>query len=269
MKFRLGISYNIFDGEELLETSLKSVRGVADHISVVYQTLSNFGKSNDNLEKHLNELKDKGLIDKLFHYIPNIDFSDNGKVNWKSGTLNELEKRDIGLKIAKANNMEYYMTMDADEVYDTKQLIDALSNFVIGDYDSSFCQMKSFYKLPTMEMIPPETYYVPLFFRIKKDSKIERIDNNDYPVICDPTRRMKAGYVRIFTREEIEMYHYSYVRNDIESKVINSSSQSDTKSQEQVIKHYNNWKSIKEGALLIGNQKYKLQEVENKFNINI
>ena len=43
---------------------------------------------------------------------------------------------------------------------------------------------------------------------------------------------------------------YKNVRNDIESKVINSSSQSDTKSQEQVIKHYNNWKSIKEGPLL-------------------
>ena len=267
--FSLSISYNIFDGEELLETSINSVRKIADHISVVYQTTSNFGVKNEKIEPYLKELQAKGLIDKLFLYEPDLIKSESGEVNWKSGTINELEKRQIGLKIAKANGYKIFMNMDADEVYDTKQLFDALSNFVIGDYDSSFCQMKSFYKLPTMELVPPETYYVPLFYKINKNSKLERIENKDYPVICDPTRRMKAGYVRIFNREEIEMYHYSYVRKDIESKVLNSSSQSDEKSKLQVIKHYKNWKSIKDGGLLIGNRKYKLKEVENKFNINI
>jgi len=235
--FSLSISYNIFDGEELLETSINSVRKIADHISVVYQTTSNFGVKNEKIEPYLKELQAKGLIDKLFLYEPDLIKSESGEVNWKSGTINELEKRQIGLKIAKANGYKIFMNMDADEVYDTKQLFDALSNFVIGDYDSSFCQMKSFYKLPTMELVPPETYYVPLFYRINKNSKLERIENKDYPVICDPTRRMKAGYVRIFNREEIEMYHYSYVRKDIESKVLNSSAQSNEKSKLQVRKH--------------------------------
>ena len=36
-KMKLGIAYNLFDGEELLEASVKSVRGCADYICVIYQ----------------------------------------------------------------------------------------------------------------------------------------------------------------------------------------------------------------------------------------
>ena len=42
---KVGISYNLFDGEELLEASIKSVRDNVDYISIVYQTESNFGKN--------------------------------------------------------------------------------------------------------------------------------------------------------------------------------------------------------------------------------
>ena len=45
---KLGVSYNLFDGEELLENSIKCIRDSVDHISVVYQSTSNFGeKSTD------------------------------------------------------------------------------------------------------------------------------------------------------------------------------------------------------------------------------
>lgn len=269
MKFGLGISYNIFDGEELLETSLKSVRGVADHISVVYQTTSNFGVQNKHLLPFLEELKAKGFIDKLFEFKPELTKNKDGSINWKSGSINELEKRQIGLQIAKANGMQYYMTMDADEVYDTKELVDAIANFQIGDYDSSFCKMKSFYKKPTLEIKPAFDYYVPLFFKIKKESKMGITTKGEYPVKCDPTRRMIAGHTRVFTRNEIEMYHYSYLRKDIESKIFNSSAQSDIQSKKIVIDHYNNWDNIKDGAKLIGNFDFKLEEVENKFNIKL
>ncbi|MFM6972171.1 MAG: hypothetical protein ACKOXJ_00940 [Alphaproteobacteria bacterium] len=48
---KLGITYNLFDGEELLESSVKSVRESAEHINVVYQTTSNWGeKASENIE---------------------------------------------------------------------------------------------------------------------------------------------------------------------------------------------------------------------------
>ena len=63
----LGVSYNIFDGEEVLEGSIKQIRDQVDFISVVYQTKSNFGNTADsNLVPLLENLKSRGLIDKLY-----------------------------------------------------------------------------------------------------------------------------------------------------------------------------------------------------------
>ena len=55
---KVGVSYNLFDGEELLEDSIKSIRNNVDYISVVYQTVSNFGNPcSPNLMPVLEELK--------------------------------------------------------------------------------------------------------------------------------------------------------------------------------------------------------------------
>ena len=79
---KLGVGYNIWDCEELLERSIESIRferkriqlkssiiylfqyrAHTDYVVVVYQTVSNFGAScSPYLEELLNELKDKGLI---------------------------------------------------------------------------------------------------------------------------------------------------------------------------------------------------------------
>ena len=84
---RLGVSYNIFDGEELLEGSIKQIRSEVDYISVVYQTISNFGnKCNEELIPLLNRLKSEGLVDELYEYKPKIE---NG------GHYNEIVKRNI------------------------------------------------------------------------------------------------------------------------------------------------------------------------------
>ena len=57
-KNKLGIAYNVFDGEELLEKSILSVRNVADFICVVWQRVSNQGNFADPyVEVFLNTLK--------------------------------------------------------------------------------------------------------------------------------------------------------------------------------------------------------------------
>ena len=37
---KLGVSYNLFNGEELLEASIKSIRQNVDYINVIYQEYS-------------------------------------------------------------------------------------------------------------------------------------------------------------------------------------------------------------------------------------
>ena len=63
------------------------------------------------------------------------------------------------------------------------------------------------------------------------------------------------------------MHHFSYVREDIVSKVRNSSARFTIEEQDEVIQHFQNITDIKEGALFLNNQKFNLIEVENKFNI--
>ena len=110
---KLGVSYNLFDGEELLESSIKSIRTNVDFISVVYQTVSNFGNPcNEELEPLLESLHKEGLIDELFEYRPNIN---------KGGHYNEIRKRNIGLTLSEGDGCTHHMAMDSDEFYTDEQ----------------------------------------------------------------------------------------------------------------------------------------------------
>ena len=268
---KLGIAYNLFDGEELLANSLENMRSMVDFICVVYQTKSNFNNLNKNVEKVVKDLKSKGLIDYIYKYEANYNYDKNSNIHLTNGLNNEITKRNIGLEICKQNNCDIFMTIDCDEFYDEKQFYNCRKEFEENDYDSSFCKMKTFYKHPTYELKKSEDYYVPLFYKIKNNNKFN-LSNRDssYPVIADPTRTLKAGYSRVFARDEIEMYHYSYVRSSIISKIVNSSSQSDYETKSEIISHFDKFKNIKQGALIVGN--YEIQElkkVDNKFNIEI
>lgn len=265
---KLGVSFNIFDGEEMLFFSLRNLRPMVDHINVVYQTTSNYGNENPNLEEKLNKYFRAGLIDKLFKYEPTFEKNEDGTIKWQNGQINEIKKRNIGLQICRANGCDTMMTLDCDELYDPKEFKWAKEDFENGGYDTSFCKMSTYYKHPTLRLFPKEEYFAPLFYKIHKDTEFGYA-MPFYPVTLDPTRKVKAGYSRIYEREEIEMQHFAYVRNDITSKVVNSSSQSDEVSKKKVIYHYDNFNEAKDGALLIGCQSFKLIKVENKFDIEL
>jgi hypothetical protein len=264
---KIGISYNIFDGEEMLPFAVRNLRPYAHYIVVVYQTKSNYGNDNPKLLPLLKKLKEEGLVDELYLYEPELVYEKDDVLSWKSGTLNEIKKRQIGLDICRDNGCDTYMTLDCDELYDPKQFEWAMKDFKQQGYDTSFTQLLTYYKYPNMELRPLETWYQPLFYKIKKDTKFEMQDN--YPLHVDRTKMVKAGHIGVYSRDEIQQYHYAYVRHNLNSKVKNSSAQSDEKSAKQILEHFDNWKSVKDGALLIGNQKFELEEVDNKFNIKI
>jgi len=265
----VGVGYNVFNGEELLEYSIDSIRKYVDYIVVIAQEVSNYGEKNENLRETLHRLKELKKIDLIHWYSPTLEYDSSGNVKFDNGFGNEQNKRQLALDICKSKGCKVFSSMDCDELYIGEAYEYALRDFMSGDYDSSFCQMKTFYKYPTWEVFPPEKYYVPLFYKVGKNSKFTFEFIEHYPVEIDPSRRMNAGYSRIYTRDEIEMYHYSYVRKDMASKVGNSSSHFDLEHQNQVIKHYNDATDIKKGALFLNNQRFNLIECENIFNIKL
>ena len=231
---RLGVSYNLFDAEELLEGSIKQIRQHVDYISVVYQTVSNFGNTcNPELVTLLERLKSEGLVDELFEYSPKIN---------KGGHFNEIQKRNIGLALSQGAGCTHHMSMDSDEYYISSEFKNLKKIIIEGNYDSSYCQMQTYYKSWEYTLDPPEEYYVSLIFKIKNDSNY--VIGAPAPVLVDPTRRMfPSDNPIILNREQIQMHHGSYIRNDIRTKLTNSSASINFNQDiEKIVNHYNNWK---------------------------
>ena len=228
----LGVSYNLFDGEELLEGSIKQIRDQVDYISVVYQTKSNFGNPADaNLVPLLENLKSNGLIDELYLYEPST-------IN---GSSNETNKRNIGLDLSRKANCTHHMSMDSDEYYTPEEFKYMKEKIEEKDADAAYCQMQTYYKTWEYALDPPEEYYVSTIYKIKENAKFIL----GYPciVLVDPTRRMsKVSNPLVFTREQVQMLHGSYIRNDIRKKLENSSAVVNFKNDiEKIVNHYNNW----------------------------
>ena len=261
MKF--AASFNVFDDTiELLPYSLKSIRKNVDYISVVYQTVSNFGhRARPDFKKILYQLKDEGLIDKLYQYRPLPFFKPY---------MHEIRKRNIGLKLSQKTGAAYHLSMDSDEFYLPDAIERAKNILTRGNYDSSFVYMQTLYKLPTQALTPPETYTVPLFYRIRKGFKYTWQTKN-MPCVVDPTRGMKPGKFIIFKREQIEMFHMSYVRRDIRKKLVNSSALENYSDRvEKIVDVYMKWEPGNK-ALLAGKEEVysDTREVPNYFNISV
>jgi hypothetical protein len=255
---RLGISYNVFDGEELLEGSIRCIRTEVDYISVVYQTTSNFGNPcSKELVPLLNRLKEEGLIDELFEYNPRLN---------KGGHFNEITKRNIGLSLSEGNGCTHHMAMDSDEYYDIEEFKNMKKIIEEDDYDSSYCQMQTYYKSWEYCLDPPEEYYVSLIFKIKNDTNYVMMAPS--PVLVDPTRRISPiSKPIVLGRDQIQMHHGSYIRNNINIKLTNSSASINfNKDIEKITEHYNNW-SYPNKVLWGGSPSilYTVKKVENKF----
>lgn len=70
----------MWDGEELLEASIKSVRASVDYIVVVYQTISNFGNMcSEQLVPLLERLQAEKLIDELVYFEPHTSLTNREK----------------------------------------------------------------------------------------------------------------------------------------------------------------------------------------------
>lgn len=225
----LGISYNVFDGEELLEGSIMKIRELVDYVSVVYQTTSNFNKKNDKVELVVQDLLTRGIIDEILKFEPkNV-----------TGYNNEIVKRNLGLQLSKKNLCTHHMSMDADEFYLPEEF-KWMKNH-LGEHDGAYCKMQTYYKSWGYQLDPPEEYYVSTIQKIKPGSQY--IFQYPSPVLVDPTRRMnKIVKPIIFRRDEIQMHHGSYIRENLRSKLENSSSQAAFENDiDRIVEHFYKW----------------------------
>jgi len=236
---RLGASYSVFDSEELLEYSIKSIRKNVDYISVVYQTVSNHViPCNEGLVPLLDALKSQGLIDELVLFEP--DLSD---MQGNHASIKETKKRNIGLELSRANGCDFHLSLDCDEFYTDEQFRYMKDVMEDGYFDVGFCQHRQYYRDSIYQLAVPEPEYVPTLERINPDTRY--VFMQPMHVACDPTRGTPNANkkVYIFSRQECEMHHMSFVRKDIRGKLRSHSSRQFFTDEliERVSAYYDSW----------------------------
>ena len=272
---RLGVSYNVFDGEELLEESITKIRDNVDFICVVYQNTSNFGEFRDDLEPFLYDLKGRGLIDYLYLYNPK---EIKGK---HRGELNEVIKRNIGRDICvKVANCSHHITMDCDEIFVPDEFKWAKNQVIENDYDTTYVSYDNYYKnrnlIISQKSFMKETKQRTM--NLGYMSFIVKCDERNYdvgltPLILDPTRTIDCKDFHIFNRRDIKMHHYSYIRKNEESlrRKLNNTSfnqvQKSEESIERIVKDFNNYKAGDKATVMWVNGFLQIELINTSNNV--
>jgi hypothetical protein len=230
----VGLSYNIFNGEEHLLHSLTAMRKVADYINIVVQYTSNYGTTaGRELESTISSAHASNLFDEIYEYTPNRDIPPQS---------NELIKRRIGLDLAKKAGVTHFMTMDADEYYLESEFRSAAELIDSDGIEASAVPTYLHIKRPIWRSRFPDTTWCSFLTKVDRDSDL--ILNDHYPVLVDPTRRYRGSATPFlaFNADAIAMRHMNLVRKDgLESKLQNSANRHMTEFMGLVRKAYDTW----------------------------
>lgn len=246
---KLAAIYNVWDGVELLEGSIRSIINDVDVIIIVYQKVSNFGEEYDPCPEIIHACSQFSRGNFHFEeYTPAIG----------NGFQNESKKRNIGLNLARELECTHFLHIDTDEYY--KNFAEAKKLYIESGAEGSVCKLFTYFKLPTLRFETEDGYFVPFIHKLNFDTLAGTID---YPFYVDPTRRINCHNV---VELPVHMHHFSWVRKDINRKARNSSAKNNIE-RGTMTQDYINPK-VGPGFYVKDYDK-KLIEVENYFNINL
>ncbi len=216
-------SINLFDGEELLAPLLLTLRPELNHISVVYQTVSYWGRSaSEELVPFLRALKSEELIDDLLHYDPR-EYSGTPKEH-------EARKRSLGLWLARAAGATHFISLDVDEFYRADEMRLAKRFIMERDFDVTVCRVQDYHSRSIFRCAGLADYsgadlYVPFICRVTDGREF---DTRQHFFCCvDNSRRLAYEYAHAFPSGEIVMHHMTTIRRNhksLVSKFVNSAS---------------------------------------------
>jgi hypothetical protein len=270
---KIGISYNLFDGEELISRSIEVLRecGV-EYISVIWQKISYFGQpASEGIEDLLNDFVRKKLVDEIHLFSPKY----SGKPAFslyttKFARMDENAKRNLGLNFARKTGCTHFLTIDADEFYFPKEFKKAVNFIDQNDIDYSAVSIQSYHLKPTHALYNPnDTMKVPFLVNIAKwpDAWFE-YDCGAFDPHCytDPTRRISMmpnrQKLHIFPKEDIMMHHMRTIRKNLCKKYINSThfESANPRRVKRLLKKIREKDGVFEGTI---------NTVDNHFNIQV
>jgi len=212
---KFGVSFALYDGEELLEAAAANIRPHADYINVVYSPESYYGQpGNPAIPVMLKTLEKKGLIDEIITYKPK-KFAENRP---EKDAL-EREQRNVGLKAARKAKCDYFMSMDTDEFYDPAAVAKAKMKILRDGITHSFVHILNYGRLPTqLSNSRKWEYYVPFYAKLSSSTKLGE-DEDRAPCLCTSMRLPSYSEgAKYYVLEDIFMHHYTRVRKNLADK---------------------------------------------------
>jgi hypothetical protein len=257
---KLSATINFFNSEELIKDVVLNIRPLVDHLSVVYQEYSNCNeKITDEAKQLLNELISQRLVDDVVCYQPDFNIIPS---------LNEFNKRKIGLELARSINASHFLLMDSDEFYDQEQFINAKRLIEIEDITYSCVHSYFYLRRPIYRSKFIDTTNV--CFIVKITPELEFKYNQNFPIdYVDPTRRLinESGTFKLFDKDTIVMHHMNFVRKNFNSKLKNTSSGANSEFIKQARIALFNWKW--NNIFIFPNKpEYEIIKVPDKFNLD-
>jgi hypothetical protein len=240
LKYKLGVTYSLFSGEELLKKSILSIRDNVDYINVVYQKTSWTGiKASENQINILTSLVNEKLIDRIIEF-------DMSKFDVNEAARFVISKKQIGLNDIKKNKCSHVMLMDVDEFYISSQFKKAKDFVFKNKITHSFCSIYDYRFSPIIRNRDVNTYAVPFIFKIGILSKVSA--KSKYPCIADIYRLLYFNkYIHNFYYlNTLIMHHMTGIRENIDLKFDATISNLSKSGAEHVEKFRNTFSNEKE-----------------------
>lgn len=248
---KLAAIYNVWDGLELLEHSIRSIRNQVDVVILVVQHWSNWGEKNPDTFEVMERLTDLGLVDYQIQMEPSPN-----RMSTQFAMKFETAKRQAGIDKAVELGCTHFIGMDSDEFYNDEELEFGKRYIAQLPRQHHFAvPIRVYYKEPTLCLDKLDETFVPFICPLPATTGLRKTN-----LLIDPTRRTTNTYIQL---PNITMHHMSWVRkNGIEGKLRNSTARKNIYKPE-LIEEYEN---AEEGTVLKHiYQGRKLVRVKNEF----
>jgi hypothetical protein len=202
----LAAIYSVWDGEEHLRKSIEYILNDVDLVIILTQNVSNFGEEYRPNLTGVEKLRSHKV--RVFHFNP------DGGTDFNAGYRNELVKRQEGVNIAKIAGATHFLLMDADEFY--PDFAELKQEYIDSGCGGSVCTIETYVAKETYRITPPMDYRVPFIYKLENNTVL----GEGPGVKLDRTRICRCDSLAVLSKP---MHHMSWVRNDLDRKLRNSS----------------------------------------------
>lgn len=244
------------DTIELLPKCIKNHLAFCDGVIVVVTSESNYGNPDNGVMG--NFITDNDFGSNVHFVTADIDTRLTAQVN-------ESRKRNKGLDVARSHGFTHFFLADADEFYLAHEVRDAKERFSDPTLNGLVCRTRVYIAKPTLWVA--DHTLISFIHKLKPQTMSGAYPSypNTYDdhgnAHIDPTRRINE--VNRVEMCDVTMHHMSYVRDNIDLKIQNSSA--NLKRSEAAIKR--DIANARYGYKVTFNYHQELQECYNLFAI--